>query len=121
MFEKLFKRTDINNSIINKILLSNEDQLEELLDASKQKPVLLFKHSNSCGISAMVLKRFENKLQDKNDQYDYYFLDLLRYRNISNLIAKKFQIMHQSPQLILIKNGKVVDHSSHYGIMEMNF
>jgi len=121
MFEKLFKRTDINNSAINKILITKEDQLEELLNVSKQKPVLLFKHSSSCGISAMVLKHFENNLLDKNDDYNYYFLDLLKYRNISNLIAKKFQIMHQSPQLILIKNGKVVDHSSHYGIMEMNF
>jgi len=120
MFERSYKRKGNNGSDIDKILLTNEDQLEELIIASKTKPVLLFKHSSSCGISAMVYKRFENGLQDKHDLYYYYFLDLLRYRNISDLIAEKFQIMHQSPQLILIKNGIVEDHSSHYGIVQMN-
>jgi bacillithiol system protein YtxJ len=121
MFGRFFKREENDNSDTDRILLTSEDQLEELLKASKTRSVLLFKHSTSCGISAMVHKRFENKLQDKKDLYDYYFLDLLRYRDISDLIAKKFNIMHQSPQLILIKKGKVVDHSSHYGIMDMSF
>lgn len=119
MFGRFFKREENDNSDTDRILLTTEDQLDTLLEASNDKPVLLFKHSSSCGISAMVLKRFESKLKEENDTYHYYFLDLLRYRNISNLIAKKFDIMHQSPQLILIKNGKVVDYSSHYGIMEM--
>ena len=121
MFERLYRKKENNGSDIDRILLKNEGQLDELIIASKTKPVLLFKHSTSCGISAMVHKRFENELKDKNDLYYYYFLDLLRYRDISNLIAEKFNIIHQSPQLILIKNGKVVDHSSHYGIMDMSF
>ncbi len=54
------------------------------------------------------------------DAYHFYFLDLLKYRSISNLIARKFDIPHQSPQLILIKDGEVVDHSSHYGVLQMD-
>ncbi len=119
MFQNIFGRKDKENLEVSKIFLTEEDHLDVLLDASNHKPVLLFKHSSSCGISAMVLKRFESKLKDRNDVYHYYFLDLLRYRNISNLITKKLNVLHQSPQLILIKNGKVVDHSSHYGIMDI--
>jgi len=119
MFQNIFNRKEDNNSGIDRILLINEDQLDELLKVSQLKPVLLFKHSTSCGISAMVIKRFENKLENNKDKYHYYFLDLIRYRNISNNIAIKFNILHQSPQLILIENGKVVDHASHYGIIDM--
>ena len=119
MFQNIFNRKEDNNSGISRILLTNNDQLDELLKVSQFKPVLLFKHSTSCGISAMVIKRFENKLENNKDKYHYYFLDILRYRNISNNIAIKFNIPHQSPQLILIENGKVVGNASHYGIMDM--
>ena len=119
MFQNIFNRKEDTNSGVDWILLTNEDQLYELLQVSQLKPVMLFKHSSSCGISAMVLKRFENKLQNKNEDYYLYFLDLIRYRDISNLIANKFGVLHQSPQLIVIKKGKVVDHSSHYGIIDM--
>ena len=119
MFQNIFNRNEDENSEVDRILLTEEGQLKELLDASVQKPVLLFKHSTSCGISAMVLKRLENKLNKKNEDYYFYFLDLIRYRSISNLIADEFNIPHQSPQLIILKNGKVVDYSSHYGIIEI--
>lgn len=119
MFQNIFNRKEDNNTWTGRILLTKEDQLDELLKVSQLKPVLLFKHSTSCGISAMVIKRFENKLKNNKDKYHYYFLDLIRYRNISNLIERNFGVMHQSPQLILIEDGKVVDHASHYGIMEM--
>ncbi len=119
MFQNIFNRKEDNNLGIDRILLTDEDQLDELLKGSQLKPVLLFKHSTSCGISAMVLKRLENKLSEKNEDYYFYFLDLIRYRNISNLIVRKFDISHQSPQLILIENGKVVGSASHYGILDM--
>ncbi len=120
MFQKYFKRTENDYFVIGRILLTDENQLEEILIASKIKPVLLFKHSTSCGISAMVLRKFENKLSDEMDAYHFYFLDLLKYRSISNLIASKFDIPHQSPQLILIKEGEVVHYSSHYGVLQMD-
>lgn len=67
----------------------------------------------------MVLKRFENKIS--NREMDYYLLDILNYRHISNLIADKFQIQHQSPQLLVIEEGKVLAHDSHYGILEVKY
>ena len=119
LFQNIFNRKEDNNSGISRILLTDKDQLDELLKASHFKPVLLFKHSTSCSISAMVIKWFENKLESKKGEYHYFFLDLIRYRNISNNIAIKFNIPHQSPQLILIENGKVVNHASHYGILQI--
>lgn len=119
MFGNVFSKKKSEDLNMERILLIDENQIDDLLQASNQKPVLLFKHSTSCGISAMVLKRFENDLQKKNNTYHYYYLDLLRYRNISGIIAEKFNIVHQSPQLLLIQNGIVKDHSSHYGIMQM--
>ncbi|MCD6544389.1 MAG: bacillithiol system redox-active protein YtxJ, partial [Flavobacteriaceae bacterium] len=112
MFQNIFNRKEDNTSGIDRILLTSDDQLDELLKASHFKPVLLFKHSTSCSISAMVIKWFENKLESKKGEYHYFFLDLIRYRNISNLIVRKFDISHQSPQLILIENGKVVGSAS---------
>jgi len=121
MFENFFKKTEEKKISLKKIDLTNEDQIDELLNLSNQETVLLFKHSTRCGISNMVLKRFENKLNKNEEELNYYLLDLLRYRNLSNLIAEKFKIPHQSPQLIVIKDKKVVNHDSHYGILEVPF
>lgn len=119
MFKNLFKKSEPSNTDINRIALTSEDQIDELLNLSYQKSVLLFKHSSRCGISSMVLKRFENKIKQEQSEFAYYFLDLLQHRNISNMIANKLNVPHQSPQLIIIKNGRVTNHSSHYGIVDL--
>jgi bacillithiol system protein YtxJ len=61
------------------------------------------------------LKQFENEF-DLADAVDAYYLDLLEYRPISSAIAEQFSVTHQSPQLILMKNGQVVHHASHSDI-----
>jgi len=119
MFSKLF--TNSNEGSIDRTPLTDESQIEEIINLSNQKPVLIFKHSTSCGISSMVLKRFENKLNKNEGDFYYYYLDLLQYRNISNYVSKKFHVYHQSPQLLVIKNGEVLHHNSHYGIMDVAF
>lgn len=119
MFDRLFKKKEVNTSQVERIDLTSEDQLDELLSLSIEKPVLIFKHSTRCGISNMVLKRFENQLNKNESEVYYYFLDLLKYKSLSNLIANKFSVPHQSPQLIVLKNKKITDHSSHYGIMDI--
>ena len=90
-------------------------QLDEIIAESKDKPVAIFKHSTRCSISRMALKQFENEF-DFPEKVTPYFLDLIAFREISNDIASRFGVQHQSPQLILIKSGKAVYNVSHSDI-----
>ena len=95
--------------------LTSIDQLELLEIQSQIQPVLIFKHSTRCSISRFALKQFENEF-DLQDKIAPYFLDLLNHRDISNEIAFQFNVQHQSPQIILLKNRVVVYHTSHENI-----
>lgn len=120
MFDNIFKNLN-DFSKIDKIDLVDEDQLDEILNLSTIKSVIIFKHSTRCGISRIVLNQFEKKLsKSKNDPY-FYFLDLIKNRSLSNRISEKFNVTHQSPQLIVIENGEVMAHNSHFGIMDVDF
>ncbi len=101
-------------SIINWIQLTTESQLENL-----EKTSVLFKHSTRCGISSSVIKRFEKQSTGLKGDVDFYYLDLLNFRNISNAIAEKFQVTHQSPQIVVVKSGKLVADGSHNDILEV--
>lgn len=90
--------------------LYSVQQLEELL--SSDKKVLIFKHSTRCSISAMVLNRFEKEFEQNNNIVPV-FLNLIRHREISNLIADKLNVYHQSPQVILVEKNTVLYHASH--------
>lgn len=97
--------------------LNNENQLEEIKLNSSEKPILIFKHSTSCSVSAMALNRLEREWKSESgERLTPYYLDLISFRNISNKIAGDFGIEHQSPQVLLIQNGKCVYSESHYGI-----
>ena len=100
---------------VNWLTLSKAEQLDELLLQSEEKPVLIFKHSTRCSISRFALNDFE---YDWNTDWNCtcYFLDLLAHRDISNLIAEQLNVVHQSPQVILVKNREVVYHASHQSI-----
>lgn len=95
--------------------LNRLSQVEELLHA--EHPSLLFKHSTRCSVSAAVLNRLERNWDKKEMQgITPYFLDLLTYRNISDKIAETFAVQHESPQVLIIRNGKAVYHASHFDI-----
>lgn len=97
--------------------LKNIDQLEELCKQSGEKPVLIFKHSTSCSISRAALSRLEQKWNDEDLLLiTPYYLDLLSNRSISNSIAEIFNVEHESPQVLIIKNGKSIYNNSHLGI-----
>lgn len=97
--------------------IESENDLNAAIENSNIKNVVIFKHSTRCIISKTVLKNFENEAENSNtENLDFYYLDLLNYRNISNEIAEQFNITHQSPQVILIKNEKAVYNASHDGI-----
>ena len=97
--------------------LSELDTLNQINEISKNKPVLIFKHSTRCSISAASLNRLERKWNtDKAQNLEAYFLDLIANRDISNAIAEKYGVDHQSPQILLIQNGECVYDNSHFGI-----
>ncbi len=95
--------------------LEDLGQLDEVIQVSTTKPVLIFKHSTTCSISRMAFKNFENEF-DLNSEIEIYYLDLLNFREISNEIATRFGVVHQSPQVLLIKNGVSVYNTSHENI-----
>jgi len=118
LFSSLFGNSENQNSSeskMNWIRLTDLGQLNEISLLSNEKPVIIFKHSTRCSISRLALKQFENEF-DSKDEVEAYFLDLLEHRDISNEIATRFNIYHQSPQLLLIKEGKSVYDVSHSDI-----
>ncbi len=96
--------------------LTSLGQLEEIAEASKTKTQAIFKHSTRCGISRMVIRNFESSFDLSENQVDLYYLDLLNHRDISSEISAKFQVLHESPQFIVIRNGVAVYHASHSAI-----
>lgn len=90
-------------------------QLDEVVELSQEQAVVIFKHSTRCSISRMALKQFENEF-DFSDLVQPFYLDLIAFREVSNEIAARFGVVHQSPQLILIKEGKAVYDVSHSDI-----
>jgi bacillithiol system protein YtxJ len=99
---------------MNWIPLTSEAQLDSISEHSFDKPQVIFKHSTTCSISNMALSRMDRS--DFPASIDFYLLDLKQYRSISNQIAEKFQVHHESPQVLLIKKGECIYDESHYGI-----
>lgn len=95
-------------------------QLDFIKDKSRSKTQLIFKHSTRCGISRMVMNQFIDTYSFTERDLDLYYLDLLNYRDISNEIAVKFQVFHESPQLLVVRNGVAVAHASHGQINDLN-
>lgn len=105
---------DQSKSLWKKI--ESEKDLDSAVEKSSKQKVLIFKHSTRCFISKTVLKNFEKQMQASDKDYAYYFLDLLANRSISNEIESRFDVVHQSPQLIVLENGKAVKNASHHNI-----
>lgn len=97
--------------------LEDISQIDELIEESKTKSVVVFKHSTRCSISSMAWSRMERNWKEEDSiKFSPYFLDLIAHRQISNAIAQRFSVPHESPQVIIIKNGKAVYNDSHMGI-----
>ncbi len=92
--------------------------LDDIEAASFDQPVVIFKHSTSCGISAGAKYRLEDGWRFDENSFQFYYLDLLAHRAISNAIAERFGVTHQSPQLIVLSQGKAIHHTSHHQISQ---
>lgn len=103
------------SSKINWINITDLKDLESMIQESFEHPVVVFKHSTRCSISRMALRQFETDW-NLDGKITPYFLDLLEYRPISNAIAERLGVVHQSPQVIVIKEGQAVYDASHEGI-----
>jgi bacillithiol system protein YtxJ len=101
---------------VNWVNLTSSAQLHELIKEAATTPVLLFKHSTRCSISAMALNRFEKEWDDSKPTCICVYLDLIANREISNEIATLLKVEHQSPQAILVRNDEVIYVESHNGI-----
>jgi bacillithiol system protein YtxJ len=99
---------------MNWIDLTEEQQLAAIKAESNTRPVVIFKHSTRCSISTMAKGRLDRETAPA--EASFYYLDLLRYRPVSNKIAEEFGVEHASPQVLLIKDGKCVYDESHNGI-----
>lgn len=97
-------------------LITSLDELDAINEASETAAILILKHSTRCSISAAALGRLERQWKD-DASLKPYLLDLLKYRNISDELAKRYGITHESPQVLVIKNGQCVFSQSH---MEIN-
>ena len=99
---------------MNWIPLQSETQLLDIKEKSKVKPQVIFKHSTRCSISSLAKNRLEKA--PTSGEIDFYFLDLISYRPVSNRVAEEFKVYHESPQVLVIKNGECIYEESHMGI-----
>ena len=119
IFDKVFgstKKEPKEEKILPWKILNSMEQLTQIAKDSKSKPVAIYKHSTTCGISGMVLRGLQSQYDIEASALDFYYLDLKAYRQISNEVAARFQVWHESPQIILIKNGTAVYNASHSAV-----
>ncbi len=95
-------------------ILPTEEQLEAILKKSFSQPQVIFKHSTRCSISQVIKTRLGKAASIPN--VDFHYLDLIAYRSLSNKIAEDLEVYHESPQVLLIQNGKCVFYESHMAI-----
>ena len=124
LFDNLFGSKNNSEGKEEKCLpwipLVSSEQIRDIAEGSWKRPQIIFKHSTTCGISRMDLNRFTAKYNVSEGQLNLYFLDLKSYREVSNEVSRVFDIVHESPQLLIIKEEKVVAHASHGGIVELD-
>jgi len=102
---------------MNWLELKEEKEVEQLKESSKNHPIVIFKHSTRCSTSAAALDRLErNWKETEMPNVQSYYLDLLSYRPVSKKIQDIFYVEHQSPQILVIKNGRCIYNASHIDI-----
>jgi len=97
--------------------LRSEDQVGKLHEESRTNPILIFKYSSRCSLSRVVLDRLERSWKpDQSPEMKAYFLDLISYRSISDMVSRHYNVPHESPQVLVVRNGTAIYDESHLGI-----
>ena len=123
VFKNIFGNKTLNEveeTYLSWTPLISIEEINNIKEISKIQSILIFKHSTSCGISRMVMKQFESLFNEENEHLKVYYLDLLNFREVSSKLSEVFQVIHQSPQLLVVKNGISVYDESHYEITKVN-
>lgn len=97
-------------------LLNKPEDLEQIVQNSKEAPQIIYKHSTRCAVSSIALFSLQGIRADVVEKADFHFLNVIDHRDLSNYVAEKLNVRHESPQLLLIRNGKVDWHGSHYQV-----
>ncbi len=116
LFFSWFSSSKLDDKELPWIDLNRLDQLDSIIKESNGRIMIIFKHSTRCGISRMVLKDFIRKYALNEESAKLFYLDIFSYRELSNELSIRFGIVHESPQIIVIKDGEVIHHASHYMI-----
>lgn len=119
IFDKFFGNSDSKDTTEGAIKwneLTQVQQLDSIVAESAVTPAIIFKHSTRCSVSRMALKNFESEYGIEEGSAKPYFLDLIAHRDVSNEIASRFKVVHQSPQVLVIKNGESIYDTSHSDI-----
>lgn len=104
-----------NSKKLDWIEISSLDELDQAIEQSSDTPSVFFKHSTRCSISSMALNRFESDWKEDSDG-KLFFIDLIKNRDVSNMLSEKADVYHQSPQVIVMKDKKSVYDASHSAI-----
>lgn len=94
--------------------IDSENVLTEIVNASFQKPQVIFKHSTRCSVSSMAKNRIERNSNAASEPF--YLLDLIAHRSLSNKISEDFEVYHESPQVLVISKGECIFDASHMAI-----
>ncbi len=122
LLKKIFggEKVEKEEKVLPWIPLNDLPQIDYIKKKSSIKTQVIFKHSTRCGISSMVQRQFINDYNFSEKDLDLYYLDILNYRQVSDEVGYKFQLIHESPQLLVIKNGELVAHASHGQINQVD-
>lgn len=105
-----------NECTHNLTALQELDELDRLLASTDERPLLLFKHSYTCGVSAEALDELVAHINDRPEDVQYAMVTVQTHRDVSNAVAKKLGVRHETPQALLIRNRRVVWSASHFRV-----
>jgi len=97
-------------------ILSKPEQLDEIVTESRRIAVVIYKHSLRCGVSSAAKRALDQDWDLQPDELKPYYLDVIGSRSLSDRVAQQFKVRHESPQIMLIRNGKVIYTNSHWQI-----
>lgn len=96
--------------------ISEEGEIAEILLSSNDKPQVIYKHSTRCATSFFALKNVQGLAEAVREKADFYMVDVIGQRRLSFQIAEQLGVRHESPQLIILKDGEVFWHGSHHNV-----
>ncbi len=119
MFSLFTKKEDTPAFNWNNII--DQAELNDIISSSafSRTPILFFKHSSRCGISRMVLSRFERQNTELSKDISCYLINVLDQRDLSNFLTAQYNIIHESPQLLLISGESCLANASHNQILNL--